>query len=71
VAKAEKQTHLHWIVWACEARTDQGFSGVTKIDVVAGSMGEAIERAKMLVPGRPHYWLNDVVEHHDHGNTRR
>ena len=68
--------HLHWIVWAAQDKqrgpTGDNYIGITYVDVLAESMEEAVKRAKKLVPGRNHYWLNNCVEHHDdHGQERR
>ena len=60
------EPHLHVIVWAAEGKTDSGYSGVTYIDLLADSIEMALVRAKAICPGRPYYWPNSVVEHHDH-----
>ena len=59
-------THLHWIVWAAEIKTENGYSEVTYIDVVAANKDEALTKARKIVPDRRYYWLNSVVEHHGH-----
>ncbi len=62
-------THLHWIIWAAEGQSQGGYTGVTYVDVIAASEGEAKEKAQRLAPGRNYYWTNNVVEHHDHSRA--
>ncbi len=58
--------HYHFIVWAAEGKTEQGYSGVTYVDVICETVNEAIVRAKQLCPDKAHYWVNSIVEHHPH-----
>lgn len=63
------ETHLHFIIWACETKSDNGFSGVTYVDVLEQNEGLAISKAKKLAPGRKYYWVNNILEHHnDHSS---
>lgn len=59
-------SHLHVIVWAATDKVGESYSGVTYLDMVATSMKEALDKAKKLCPGRRHYWVNNIIEHHDH-----
>ena len=59
-------SHLHFIVWAATDKVGENYSGVTYLDLVANDMKEALQRAKKVCPGRQHYWVNNVIEHHDH-----
>ena len=60
------KTHFHFIVWAALGRTDNGFTDVTYLDLLATSADEAIARAKELCAGRNYYWVNNILEHHPH-----
>ena len=64
-------THYHFIVWAAEGRTNEGYSGVTYIDLTAETpdLETIIARARAICPGRQFYWVNNVVEHHDHAEA--
>ena len=58
--------HLHFIVWAATDKIGENYAGVTYIDLVANDMKSALQRAKKLCPERQHYWVNNIIEHHDH-----
>ena len=58
--------HLHFIVWAATDKVGEQYAGVTYLDLVANNMKSALERAKQICPGRQHYWVNNIIEHHDH-----
>jgi len=58
--------HYHVIVWAAMDRVEGQFSQVTYVDVIAESVDEAVEKAKRLCPDRRHFWVNNIIEHHDH-----
>lgn len=58
--------HLHFIVWAATDRIGENYSGITYLDLVASDMKSVLQRAKQLCPGRQHYWINNIIEHHDH-----
>ena len=60
--------HLHFIVWAATDRIGENYSGITYLDLVASDMGSALQRAKKVCPGRQHYWVNNIIEHHDHSS---
>ena len=61
-------THLHFIVWAAENQTPNGYSGVTYVDVIETDAKAAVARARELIPNRAFYWINSIVEHHDHSD---
>ena len=61
--------HFHVIVWAAEGRDGGNFTGVTYLDVIVKKVTEAVPRAKELFPKRKHYWVNNVIEHHEHVTT--
>lgn len=60
--------HLHFIVWAATDRVGENYSGITYLDLVASDMKSALQRAKKVCPDRQHYWVNNIIEHHDHGS---
>lgn len=61
-----KTSHFHYVIIAAEAKTEAGFIGSTRLDLLAKGVEEAIQITKRLVPGREIYWVHDIVEHHDH-----
>ena len=61
--------HFHFIVWAATDKVGEQYAGVTYLDLVANNMKSALERAKQICPGRQHYWVNNIIEHHDHGSN--
>ena len=62
--------HLHVVIWAAEGKTDQGYSGVTYIDLIAKDVEDAKKQAVHLVPGRQFYWINNIIQHHGHGTDK-
>ena len=58
--------HLHFIVWAATDKVGENYAGVTYLDLVAKDMQSALARAKAVCSGRQHYWVNNIIEHHDH-----
>ena len=64
--KAAVHAHLHFIIWAATDKVQEQYSGVTYVDVMAPDIKSALARAKSICPGRAHYWVNNIVEHHDH-----
>ena len=60
--------HLHFIVWAATDKVGEQYAGVTYLDLVANDMRSALDRAKKVCPGRQHYWVNNIIEHHDHNS---
>ena len=65
MTKKKQGTHFHYIVVAAEEKTEMGFKGSTRIDLIASDVDEALAIAQQLIPGRKVYWINDVVEHHN------
>lgn len=62
-------THFHFIIWAAKDKDKENYSGVTYIDIIENDMDAAIAKAKNICPGRKHYWVNNIVEHHhDHSS---
>lgn len=58
--------HFHIMIWVADGKTEQGYLGVTYVEVIAKSIEEALKRAKELIPNRNHYHVNNVIEHHGH-----
>ena len=58
--------HIHFIVWAAQGRVEHNYSDVTYVDVIADDITEAVAKATKLCPGRSYYWVNNIVEHHEH-----
>jgi predicted alpha/beta hydrolase len=58
--------HLHFIIWAATDKIGENYAGVTYLDLMANDMASALQRAKKLCPGRQHYWVNNIIEHHAH-----
>ena len=58
--------HFHFIIWCAHSKTESGYQEVTDADVIAATESEALARAQALCPGRKHYFIRQVVEHHDH-----
>jgi len=59
-------SHFHFIVWAALEKSENNYSGVTYLDVIAENIDDALARAKRLCPKRRHYWVNNIIEHHPH-----
>jgi len=58
--------HFHFVIWAALGRTENGYTDVTYVDVIADTEAQAVERARAICPGRNYYHINNVVEHHAH-----
>jgi hypothetical protein len=76
---ASTARHLHWIILAFSGRTAEGnFLNTTRLDIVAESHAEAIERATKLLPlslkggaGQgAGYYVSDVIEHFENQPCR-
>lgn len=58
--------HYHVVIWAADGRSDAGYSGITCVEIIVANVGQALQRAKELVPNKPFYHINNIIEHHDH-----
>ena len=63
-----ENTHLHFIVWAAMGQSGNSYTEVTYLDLIANDIDQAVSRAMEVCPGRRFYWVNNVIEHHGHGN---
>jgi hypothetical protein len=63
-----EKNHFHFIIWAASDKVGDNFQGITYVDVIAADVKEAKSKAEKVCPGKRHYWVNNIVEHHgDHG----
>jgi hypothetical protein len=58
--------HHHFVIFAAMGKSPIGFTDSTTVDVVASSESEALGKAKKLAPGRAHYFVSSIIEHHGH-----
>ena len=53
------------------AQVGTSYTEVTHLDLIANDIDQAVSRAMEICPNRRYYWVNDIIEHHDHKNSNQ